>query len=71
VVRPQTSKLPDLGAIPNLRAAIAYCENHKDSVSCDLFDSILRSEEAYVDWLETQLGLIDKMGVENYAQNHA
>jgi bacterioferritin len=56
----------ELDAIPDLRAAIAYCEAHKDYVSRDLFDEILRSEEEHVDWLETQLGLVDKMGIENY-----
>jgi bacterioferritin len=59
----------ELDAIPDLRAAIAYCENHKDYVSRDLFDSILQSEEEHVDWLETQIGLIEKMGVENYVQS--
>jgi bacterioferritin len=58
----------ELDAIPDLRAAIAYCEAHKDYVSRDLFNSILESEEEHVDWLETQLGLIEKMGVENYVQ---
>ena len=58
----------ELDAIPDLRAAVAYCENHKDYVSRDLFDRILQSEEEHVDWLETQLGLIEKMGVENYIQ---
>ena len=57
-----------LDAIPDLRAAIAYCEAHKDYVSRDLFDAILQSEEEHVDWLETQLGLIEKMGMENYVQ---
>ena len=59
----------ELDAIPDLRAAIAYCEAHKDFVSRDLFDSILVSEEEHVDWLETQLELIDKMGVQNYLQS--
>ena len=59
----------ELDALADLRAAIAYCEAHKDYVSRDLFDSILSSEEEHVDWLETQLGLIDKMGVENYVQS--
>lgn len=59
----------ELDAIPDLRAAIAYCEAHKDYVSRDLFDSILVSEEEHVDWLETQLELIDKMGVQNYLQS--
>ena len=53
-------------AIPDLRAGIAYCEAHKDYVTRDLFDAILVSEEEHVDWLETQLGLVEKMGVENY-----
>ena len=56
----------EMDAIPDLRAAIAYCENHKDFVSREIFDSILESEEEHVDWLETQLGLVDKMGLENY-----
>jgi bacterioferritin len=59
----------ELDAIPDLRAAIAYCEAHKDYVSRDLFDSILKSEEEHVDWLETQLGLIEKVGLENYQQS--
>ena len=59
----------ELDAIPDLRAAIAYCEAHKDYVSRDLFDHILKSEEEHVDWLETQLGLIDKIGIENYQQS--
>ena len=58
----------ELDAIPDLQAAIAYCEKIKDYVSRDLFDSILQSEEEHVDWLETQLGLIEKMGVQNYIQ---
>ena len=53
-------------AIPDLRAGIAYCEAHKDYVSRDLFDSILVSEEEHVDWLETQLQLIETIGLENY-----
>ena len=56
----------ELDAIPDLRAAIAYCESRKDYVSRDLFDGILTAEEDHVDWLETQLELIDKMGLENY-----
>jgi len=59
----------ELDALPDLRAAIAYCENHKDYVSRDLFDAILRSEEGHVDWLETQLELINKIGIENYIQS--
>ncbi|MCH7831144.1 MAG: bacterioferritin [Proteobacteria bacterium] len=59
----------ELDAIPDLKAAIAYCEAHKDYVSRDLFDSILVAEEEHVDWLETQLDLIGKIGVQNYLQS--
>jgi bacterioferritin len=59
----------ELDAIPDLRAGIAYCEVHKDFVSRGLFDEILQSEEEHVDWLETQLELINKMGVQNYLQS--
>lgn len=59
----------ELDALPDLRAAIAYCESHKDYVSRDVFDTILRSEEEHVDWLETQLELVDKIGVQNYLQS--
>jgi bacterioferritin len=58
----------ELDAIPDLRAGIAYCEVHKDYVTRDVFDSILVSEEEHVDWLETQLELIGKVGLENYLQ---
>ncbi len=56
-------------AIPDLRDAIRYCEEISDFVSRDLCQSILDSEEEHVDWLETQLGLIDKVGIQNYLQS--
>ena len=59
----------ELDALPDLQAAITYCESHKDFVSRDLFDSILKSEEDHVDWLETQVGLVESMGLENYLQS--
>ena len=55
-------------AIPDLREAIAYCESVQDFVSRDLFSSILDSEEEHVDWLETQISLIDRLGLSNYEQ---
>lgn len=59
----------EMDAIPDLRKAIAYCEENKDYVSRDLFDAILVSEEEHVDWLETQLDLIGKVGLQNYLQS--
>jgi bacterioferritin len=55
-------------AMPRLREAIAYCETVKDYVSRELFRSILDGEEEHVDFLETQLGLIPRIGLENYIQ---
>ena len=52
----------------DLKAAIAYCESTSDYVSRDLFADIMESEEEHIDWLETQLGLIDKVGLQNYIQ---
>ena len=59
----------ELIAIPVLREAIEYCEKVTDFVSRDLFTHILDSEEEHVDWLETQLELIEKVGIENYLQS--
>jgi len=59
----------EMKAIPDLREAIAYCESVKDYVSRELCESILESEEEHVDWIETQLGLIEKVGLENYMQS--
>ena len=55
-------------AMPELREAIPYCEKVRDFVTRDLFSQILESEEEHVDFLETQLELIEKIGVENYIQ---
>jgi bacterioferritin len=62
-------KLETVHAIPLLREAIKYCETVADFVSRDLFQRILESEEGHVDWLETQLGLIEKVGIQNYLQS--
>lgn len=56
-------------ALPALREAIAYCEQCNDYVSRELFEDILEAEEEHVDWLETQLGLIEKVGLANYQQS--
>ena len=59
----------EMDAVPPLREAIAHCEKVSDYVSRELFEDILESEEEHIDWLETQLELIDKVGIENYQQS--
>lgn len=46
--------------------AIEYCEQVKDYVTRDLFRDLLADEESHIDHIETELGLIDKVGIENY-----
>ena len=62
----------DLGlenaAIPMLKDGIAHSEKVGDYISRELFEKILESEEEHVDWLETQLDLIERMGIQNYVQ---
>lgn len=58
----------EMEALPVLQDAIAWCEENRDYVSREVFDSILASEEEHVDWLETQLSLIESMGIRNYLQ---
>ncbi|TNI92402.1 bacterioferritin [Aeromonas allosaccharophila] len=59
----------EMDAIPDLRVAIACAESVQDYISRDLFQEILEDEEEHVDWLETQLDLIDRIGLENYQQS--
>ncbi len=56
-------------AVPHLKDCILIAEQEKDFVSRDLFASILTSEEHHIDWLETQKGLIQKIGLENFMQS--
>jgi bacterioferritin len=56
-------------ARPMYQQAIAYCESVQDYVSRELLEDILESEEEHIDWLETNLELIDKIGIENYLQS--
>ena len=60
-------KLEEL-AIPDLRDAIAHCETVRDYATRELLEDILESEEEHVDWLETQLGLIESLGEALYLQ---
>ena len=59
----------EMAAHPALRAAIAHCETVGDYVSRELFEDILESEEEHIDYLETQLELIGKLGIENWLQS--
>ena len=56
-------------AIPDLKAGVAHAEKVGDFVSRDLFAKILASEEEHVDWLETQLSLIARLGEAAYLQS--
>ena len=52
----------------DLKAAVAYCEEARDYTSRDLAQRILDAEEDHIDWLETQLSLMDRVGEQNYLQ---
>jgi bacterioferritin len=58
----------EIEAVNQLREAIVHCEAVRDFVSRELFVSILDSEEEHIDWIETQLDLIGRMGLQNYVQ---
>ena len=59
----------ELDGVPLLREAIAYCETANDYVSRKLFADILDSEEEHIDWIETQLDLVERVGEQNYLQS--
>jgi len=56
-------------AVPDLKDAILYCESVRDYISREVFEDILESEEEHIDWIETQLELIEKIGLPNYLQS--
>jgi bacterioferritin len=56
-------------AHPDLKAAISHCEQVGDFVSRELLEDILESEEEHIDFLETQLSLVARVGVQNYCQS--
>ena len=56
-------------AHPDLKSAIAHCEKIGDYVSRELLEDILQSEEEHIDFLETQLELIQRVGLQNYCQS--
>jgi bacterioferritin len=56
-------------AVPDLKAGIVDCEKVGDYVSRELLEDILESEEEHIDWLETQLSLVLRIGEQNYFQS--
>jgi bacterioferritin len=60
-------KLEQMGLV-DLRDAISHCESVRDFVSRELLAEIMKAEEEHIDFIETQLGLIPKIGLENYIQ---
>ncbi len=58
----------ELEGVANYKEAVAYAESVKDFVSRDLFAKILADEEGHVDYLETQLQMVEDMGLQNYIQ---
>ena len=64
----------DLQAEMSARAlyeeAATHCHSVKDYVSRDLFEELMHDEEAHIDFLETQLDLVAKLGLELYSQHH-
>jgi bacterioferritin len=50
--------------------AATYCHGAKDYVSRDLFEDLMKDEEKHIDFLETQLNLVNDLGLQLYAQHH-
>jgi bacterioferritin len=50
--------------------AATHCHKVRDYVSRDLFEKLMHDEEEHIDFLETQLDLVAKLGLELYAQHH-
>src|SRR5262244_1300761 len=58
----------ELMSHPDLKNAIVHCENIRDFISRELFERILEGEEEHIDYLQTQMRLIEQMGLQNYVQ---
>jgi bacterioferritin len=60
----------EIGARALYQEAATHCATVKDYVSRDLFEELMKDEEGHIDFLETQLDLVSKLGVELYSQHH-
>jgi len=60
----------ELSARALYQEAATYCQSVQDYVSRDLFEELMADEEEHIDFLETQLDLVAKLGVELYSQHH-
>lgn len=60
----------EMDGVPVLKDAIRHCEQCGDFISRELFADILEGEEEHIDWLETQIDLVQKIGIQNYCQSH-
>jgi bacterioferritin len=58
------------GARALYQEAATYCHGVKDYVSRELFEDLMKDEEGHIDFLETQLDLVSKLGLELYSQHH-
>ncbi|ANI30414.1 bacterioferritin [Yersinia entomophaga] len=58
----------ELSGAKDLREGIAYADSIHDYVTRDLLKEILTDEEEHIDWLETELSLIERLGIQNYSQ---
>ena len=59
----------ETAAQATLKEAMAHCESVRDFTSRDLFQTILNDTEEHIDWLETQIGLVEQLGLQNYLQS--
>jgi bacterioferritin len=59
----------ETAAQATVKEAMAYCESVQDFASRDLFLTILNDTEEHIDWLETQIGLVEQLGLQNYLQS--
>jgi bacterioferritin len=59
----------ETGAQGTVKDGIAYCEQVRDYVSRDILQAILDDTEEHIDFLETQIDLIGKVGLQNYLQS--